>query len=157
MIFLLRRLAGTIPVLILVSIMVFSLIHLIPGDAATVVLGEEATPQAKTELRHQLGLDQPLPVQYGHWIWNVLHGNLGNSLTDQTSVLQEIQQRLPVTIELAVISFIIALLIAIPAGIISATRRGKFVDYIGTGVSLAGMSIPSFWLAMMLIILFAVN
>lgn len=157
MIFFLRRLVGTIPVLFLVSIMVFLLIHLIPGDAATVVLGEEATPQAKAELRHQLGLDQPLPIQYGHWIWNVLHGNLGKSLTDQTPVLQEIQQRLPVTFELALISFVVALLIAIPAGIISATRRGRFVDYIGTGVSLAGMSIPSFWLAMMLIILFAVN
>jgi len=140
-----------------VSIMVFSLIHLIPGDAATVVLGEEATPQAKAQLRHQLGLDQPLPVQYGHWISNVLHGNLGNSLTDQTPVLEEIQQRLPVTFELAFLSFLVALLIAIPAGIVGATRRGKLIDYIGTGVSLAGMSIPSFWLAIMLIILFAVT
>jgi peptide/nickel transport system permease protein len=156
-IFLLRRLLGTIPVLFLVSVMVFSLIHLVPGDAATVVLGEEATPQAKAELRHQLGLDQPLPLQYGHWLWNALHGDLGRALTDQTPVAQEIGQRLPVTVELALLSFLVALLIAIPAGIISATRRGRLIDYLGTGVSLAGMSIPSFWLAMMLIIFFAVH
>ena len=157
MTFIVRRLAGTIPVLFLVSVMVFLLIHLIPGDAATVVLGEEATPQAKAEFRHQLGLDRPLPVQYVSWVWKILHGNLGQSLTDQTSVAQTIGQRLPVTIELAILSFVVALLIAIPAGIIGATRRGKLSDYVGTAVSFAGMSIPSFWLAIMLIIFFAVR
>jgi peptide/nickel transport system permease protein len=157
MTFILRRVLGTIPVLLLVTVMVFLLIHLIPGDAATAVLGEEATPQAKAELDHQLGLDKPLPVQYVTWLWRVLHGDLGRSLTDHTSVAQTIGQRLPVTIELAVASFIVAILIAIPAGMLGATRRGKLSDYAGTAVSFAGMSIPSFWLAIMLIIFFAVR
>src|SRR3989440_12775997 len=107
MAFIVRRLIGTIPVLLLVTLMVFSLIHLIPGDAATVVLGEEATPQAKAHLRHQLGLDQPLPVQYGNWVWKAAHGDLGRSLTDQTPVAKEISERLPVTIELALASFLV--------------------------------------------------
>jgi peptide/nickel transport system permease protein len=157
MTFILRRLLGTIPVLFLVSVMVFLLIHLSPGDAATAVLGEEATPQAKRELDHQLGLDRPLPVQYVSWLWRVLHGDLGRSLIDHTSVSQTILQRLPVTVELAIASFVVALIIAIPAGIVGATLRGKLPDYVGTMVSFAGMSIPSFWLGIMLIILFAVR
>jgi peptide/nickel transport system permease protein len=155
--FIIRRLLATIPVLVLVTLMVFFLIHLIPGDVATVVLGEEATPQAKTELRHQLGLDKPLPVQYFTWLGHVLHGNLGQSLTDQTSVAQTIGQRLPVTIELALASFIVALAIAVPTGILAATQRGKLSDYAGTVIAFAGLSIPSFWLGIMLIIFFAVH
>jgi peptide/nickel transport system permease protein len=157
MTFILRRLAGTIPVLFLVSVMVFLLIQLIPGDAATVILGEEATPQAKALLDHQLGLDQPLPVQYITWIWHVLHGDLGQSLIDHTSVAQTIGQRLPVTFELAIASFLVAIIIAIPAGIIGATMRGRLPDYVGTAISFTGMSIPSFWLGIMLIIFFAVR
>lgn len=155
--FILRRILGTIPVLLLVTFMVFYLIHLIPGDVATTILGEEATPAAKAALRHQLGLDKPLPVQYIDWLWRVLHGDLGRSLTDQTPVAQTIAQRLPVTVELALASFLVALIIAVPAGILGATRRGKLSDYIGTAISFAGMSIPSFWLGIMLIIFFAVR
>lgn len=155
--FVVRRILGTIPVLLLVSLLVFSLIHLIPGDAATAALGEEATPQAKAEFDHRLGLDKPLPVQYFSWLGNVLHGDLGRSLSDQTPVAQTIEQRLPVTVELAIASFIVALLISIPTGIIGATRRGRLSDYVGTGVALLGMSVPSFWLAMMLLIFFAVK
>jgi len=155
--FIIRRLVATVPVLLLVTLMVFSLIHLIPGDVATAVLGEEATPAAKTALRHQLGLDKPLPVQYVSWLWRVLHGDLGRSLTDNTPVIQTIGQRLPVTVELAVASFLVALLIAIPTGILSATQRGRLSDYAGTIIAFAGMSVPSFWLAMMLIIFFSVR
>ncbi|MGI8825380.1 MAG: ABC transporter permease [Chloroflexota bacterium] len=157
MTFIFRRIIGTIPVLILVTLMVFGLIHLIPGDVATAVLGEEATPAAKVALRHELGLDKPLPVQYASWLWRVLHGDLGRSLADHTPVAQTIAQRLPVTIELALASFLVALIIAIPAGILGATRRGKLSDYVGTAISFAGMSIPSFWLGIMLIIFFAVR
>lgn len=157
MTFVIRRVLATIPVLFLVTVMVFSLIHLIPGDAATAVLGEEATPQAKAILDHELGLDKPWPVQYVTWLWHVLHGDLGRSLVDHTSVAQTIGQRLPVTIELAIASFVVALIIAIPAGILAATYRGKLPDYVGTGVAFAGMSIPPFWLAIMLIIFFAVR
>src|SRR5579859_2579063 len=141
--FIVRRLLGTIPVLLLVSLLVFSLIHLIPGDVATSVLGEEATPQAKAELRHQLGLDKPLPVQYLNWLGHVVHGDLGKSLTDSTPVAETIGQRLPVTIELAIASFLVALIIAVPAGIVGAMMRGKIPDYIGTAVALVGMSVPS--------------
>ena len=157
MTFIVRRLIGTIPVLLLVTLVVFSLIHLIPGDVATVVLGEEATPQAKAELRHQLGLDTPLPIQYLSWLGRVLHGDLGRSLIDQTPVAHTIAQRLPVTIELALASFLVALLIAIPTGILVVTQRGKLADYVTPVIAFAGMSIPSFWLAMMLIIFFAVR
>ncbi|GAC1321369.1 MAG: ABC transporter permease [Chloroflexota bacterium] len=155
--FIIRRIIGTVPVLLLVTFMVFYLIHLIPGDVVTAILGEEATPAAKAALRHQLELDKPLPVQYASWLWRVLHGDLGRSLTDQTPVAQTIAERLPVTIELALASFLVALVIAVPAGILGATRRGRLPDYIGTIVAFAGMSIPSFWLAIMLIILFAVR
>lgn len=157
MTFIIRRILATIPVLFLVTLMVFSLIHLIPGDAATAVLGEEATPQAKAMLDHELGLDKPWPVQYITWLWHVLHGDLGRSLIDHTSVAQTIGQRLPVTIELALASFLVALVIAVPAGILAATYRGKFADYVSTAVAFAGMSIPPFWLAIMLIIFFAVR
>jgi peptide/nickel transport system permease protein len=155
--FLIRRIILTIPILLLVTVMVFSLIHLIPGDVATVVLGQEATPAAKVALRHRLGLDKPLPVQYASWLGNVLHGNLGDSLTDGTPVMTEIKQRLPVTAELALASFIVAILIAIPSGIVSAVYRGKAADYAATLFAFLGMSVPGFWLAMLMIILFALR
>jgi peptide/nickel transport system permease protein len=155
--FLIRRILLTIPILLLVTVMVFSLIHLIPGDVATVVLGQEATPAAKVAMRHRLGLDKPLPAQYVTWVGNVLHGNLGDSLTDGTPVATEIKQRLPVTGELALASFIVAIIIAIPAGIISAMFRGRAVDYVATLFAFLGMSVPGFWLAMLMIILFALR
>jgi peptide/nickel transport system permease protein len=157
MAFILRRLVLSIPILLLVSIMVFSLIHLIPGDPVTVILGQEATPEAETALRRQLGLDRPLVVQYFVWLGKVVQGDLGRSLVDRSPVIEQIVQRLPPTIELAFGSFLVALLIAIPAGVLSATRRGSAVDYSSTLFALGGMSVPSFWLAMMFIILFAVK
>jgi peptide/nickel transport system permease protein len=157
MAFILRRLVLSIPILLLVSIMVFSLIHLIPGDPVTVILGQEATPEAETALRRQLGLDRPLVVQYFVWLGKVVQGDLGRSLVDRSPVIEQIVQRLPPTIELAIGSFLVALFIAIPAGVLSATRRGSAVDYSSTLFALGGMSVPSFWLAMMFIILFAVK
>ena len=153
----LRRVALSIPILLLVSIMVFSLIHLIPGDPVTVMLGQEATPEVKQALRHELGLDQPLVIQYFVWLGRVVRGDLGRSLVDRTSVLDQIRLRLPATIELAIGAFLIALLIAIPAGVLSATRRGSVVDHASTVLALGGLSLPSFWLAMLLIIVFAVK
>jgi len=153
----LRRLALSIPILLLVSIMVFSLIHLIPGDPVTVMLGQEATPEVKQALRHELGLDRPLVIQYFIWLGRVVRGDLGRSLVDRTSVLDQIRLRLPATIELAIGAFLIALLIAIPAGVLSATRRGSLVDHTSTVLALGGLSLPSFWLAMLLIIVFAVK
>jgi peptide/nickel transport system permease protein len=153
----LRRVALSIPILLLVSIMVFSLIHLIPGDPVTVMLGQEATPEVKQALRHELGLDRPLVIQYFVWLGRVVRGDLGRSLVDRTSVLDQIRLRLPATIELAIGAFLVALLIAIPAGVLSAMRRGSAVDHASTVLALGGLSLPSFWLAMLLIILFAVK
>lgn len=157
MAYVLRRLALSIPTLLLGSILVFSLIHLIPGDVATVVLGQEATEEAKDAFRRQLGLDRPMVVQYFTWLGNVLTGDLGNSFVDRTPVLELILQRLPATIELTIGTFIVALLIAVPTGILSAVRRGGFVDYFSTLFALGGMSFPSFALAYLLIIVFAIN
>jgi peptide/nickel transport system permease protein len=155
--FVVRRLVLSIPILLLVTIMVFGLIHLIPGDPATVILGQEATPETKAALRHDLGLDQPLIVQYLTWLGNVLRGDLGRSLVDHTPVAEQIKLRLPITLELTIGTFIIALLIALPAGIISATRRGSIADYSSTLLALGGLSVPPFWLAIMFILLFAVK
>jgi peptide/nickel transport system permease protein len=157
MAYVIRRLILTIPILLLVSIMVFSLIHLIPGDPATVILGQEATPEAKVALRHELGLDRPLVTQYLSWLGHVVRGDLGRSLVDRTPVIATIRQRLPATLELTLGAFIVALLIAIPTGILSATRRGGATDFASTLFALGGMSLPSFWLAMMFIIVFAVK
>jgi peptide/nickel transport system permease protein len=155
--FVLRRIVMTVPILFLVTIMAFSLIHLIPGDPATVVLGQEATPAAKVAFDHQLGLDKPLPVQYITWVGHALQGNLGVSLTDRTPVASEILQRLPVTLELTIGAFILALLFAVPLGFLAATLRGSIADYLGMIFAFGGLSIPSFWLGIMLIIFFAVH
>lgn len=155
--FLVRRLLLTIPILFLVSVLTFSLIHMIPGDPAQVILGQEATPEAYQALRTELGLDKPIIVQYFTWLGHVMTGNLGISITDRVPVTELISQRLPATVELTIGTFVVALLIAFPAGILAAVRRGTFLDYTSTFVALGGMSIPSFWLAMMAIIYFSVK
>lgn len=157
MAFLIRRLLLTLPILFIVSVMCFSLINLIPGDPATVILGPEAPEQAKVEMRERLGLNDPIYIQYIDWLGGVLQGDLGQSLRDQTPVSELILQRAPVTIELALGTFIVSLTIAVVAGILSASRRGTWVDYIATGFALGGISIPHFWLGMMFIIVFAVG
>jgi peptide/nickel transport system permease protein len=154
--FLIRRLLLTLPILFIVSVVCFSLINLIPGDPATVILGPEASEHAKEQMREQLGLNKPIVVQYVDWLGGVLHGDLGKSLVDGTPVSQLILQRLPVTLELALGTFLVSLTIAVVAGILSASKRGTWVDYVSTGFALGGISIPHFWLGMMFIIIFAV-
>lgn len=156
MAFLVRRLLLTLPILFIVSIICFSLINLIPGDPATVILGPEASQQAKEEMRNRLDLNEPIPVQYIDWLGGVLRGDLGESLIDDTPVTKLILERLPVTIELAIGTFVVSLTIAVVAGILSASRRGTWVDYLSTGIALGGISVPHFWLGMMFIIIFAV-
>ena len=157
MAFLIRRLLLTLPILFIVSVVCWSMINLIPGDPATVILGPEASEQAKEQMRDQLGLNKPLVVQYTDWLNGVLHGDLGESLVDGTPVSQLILQRLPVTLELALGTFLVSLTIAVVAGILSASNRGTWIDYLSTGFALGGISIPHFWLGMMFIIIFAVN
>jgi peptide/nickel transport system permease protein len=154
---LLKRLLLSLPTLILVSMVVFSLLAVLPGDPVAAILGMEATPEAAAALRLKLGLDDPLPVQYWHWLWAVLHGDLGRSFIDNTPVAAALWQRLPVTIELAAGSFVVAVAIAVPAGILSAARPRGMANAVGTFIALFGMSVPHFWLGMMFIILFSVK
>lgn len=152
-----RRLLAMVPVLLLVSMVVFSLLHLTPGDPALSILGEEATPQQVEALRNKLGLNQPIPVQYVKWLGAVLRGDLGRSVRSNQPVSEAIAERLPVTVELALLSMVISLAIAIPAGIISAMRRNSVVDTTATFVALLGVSLPNFFLAILLILVFGVK
>jgi peptide/nickel transport system permease protein len=153
----LKRLIEMVPVLFLVSLIIFFVVHLTPGDPALLMLGEEATPDKLATLRHQLALDQPIPVQYGIWLSNVLRGDLGRSVRTQQPVVEAIAERLPPTIELTILAMIISLCIAMPAGIISAVRRNSALDFVSTTVSLFGISMPNFFLAILLIFVFALK
>ena len=155
--YIIKRLIAMLPVLVLVSLIVFTITHLTPGDPALIMLGEEATPQALTALRHELGLDQPLPVQYFVWLSHVLRGDLGRSIRTNQPVIEAIMQRLPVTLELTILALIISMTVAIPAGIISATRRNSASDLISTTLALLGISMPSFFLAILLIFVFSLK
>jgi ABC-type dipeptide/oligopeptide/nickel transport system permease component len=155
--YLLRRLLLTIPVLLGVATLVFSLIHLIPGDPAQAMLGEGAAPEDVAQLRTRLGLDRPLLVQYGSFLQGLARGDLGVSLRNDQPVLQQILERMPATAELAFASMAIAILIALPLGIIAAVWRGTPIDYGAMTLSLVGISVPNFWLGPLLAIVFAVE
>jgi peptide/nickel transport system permease protein len=155
--YILRRLVSMIPVLFIVSLIVFSLLHLTPGDPALSMLGEEATPESVALLRERMGLDEPLPVQYVKWASSVVTGDLGRSIRSNQPVSESIMQRLPVTIELSILAVIVSLLIALPVGIIAAMRRNSPIDTASTTVALLGVSIPNFFLAILLIFLFSVR
>ena len=146
-----------IPTLLLVMVFVFILQRLLPGDPLLVMAGEERDPVVLEELRKLYGFDQPLPVQFLVWMREVLSGNFGVSLRTSIPVTQLIAQTLPVTIQLAVASIIIALLIGIPMGILAAVKKGTTVDYIASAVSLSGLSIPNFWLGIILILVVSVQ
>lgn len=152
-----KRFLITLPVLFLVSVMVFSLIHLIPGDPAQVILGQDATPSALHAMRIRLGLNRPLVIQYLDWLGNVLRGNLGRSLTDGVPVSQLILESLPVTVELALGTFLVSLLVAFPLGILAAVYRGRTADAAALFTSTFGLSVPPFWLGMMLLFAFTVR
>ena len=154
--FLLRRLLLTIPVLLGVATLVFSLIHLVPGDPVQTMLGESAAPQEIARVRTQLGLDRPLYVQYWSFLKGVAQGDLGVSLRTNEPVSKAIADRMPATIELAVAAMALAVLIAIPLGIIAAVGAGTAVDYAATTLALAGISIPNFWMGPLLAIVFAI-
>ncbi|HEV8355105.1 MAG TPA: ABC transporter permease [bacterium] len=155
--FLLRRALLTLPVLFFVSVIVFALINLIPGDPARIMMGEEASPEALAVLREQMGLNRPVYVRYVIWLGRVVRGDLGKSVRDGRSVLETLLLKLPVTVELSLVALLVAWAIAIPAGVLAAWRRRTLWDYTATTVALAGVSIPNFWLGIMLIYLFAVN
>lgn len=152
------RIAQIIPTLLLVSVLVFSLQQLMPGDPALVMAGEErGDPQVLSQIRAELWLDRPVPVQYVHWLGNVLRGNLGYSWRIRQPVAQLIEEKLPVTLQLSAMAFVIAVLIGVPAGVIAAVRRNRFWDYVANAIGLAGLSTPTFWLGIMLILLVSVD
>jgi len=155
--FLVRRLLLTIPVLLGVATLVFSLIHLIPGDPVQAMLGESASPESINELRSRLGLDRPLYVQYFSFLNGVAHGNLGTSLRTSEPVTTAIADRLPATFELAAAAMLVAVVIAIPLGVLAASRAGTAVDHVATTLALVGISMPNFWLGPLLAIVFAVE
>jgi peptide/nickel transport system permease protein len=142
----------------LVSILVFGLQQLMPGDPALVLAGEErGDPKVLAQIRSELWLDRSLPVQYLHWAGNVLHGNLGYSWRNREPVSDLIAQKLPVTAQLGVMAFVIALVIGIPAGVLAAVKRNTVWDYVANAIGLAGLSLPNFWLGIMLILLVSVD
>jgi peptide/nickel transport system permease protein len=151
------RFAQIIPTMFLVSVLVFGLQQLMPGDPARVIAGEEQDPKAIAQIRTELLLDKPLPVQYVHWLDGVLHGNLGYSWRNREPVMELVQQKLPVTLQLSVMAFIIAILIGVPAGVVAAVKRNTAWDWIANAVGLAGLSTPTFWLGIMMILLVSVD
>ena len=155
--FVVRRVAQIVPTLFFVSILIFGLQQLLPGDPAMILAGEDRDPTVIAHLRETLNLDKPLPVRYAYWVRGVLHGDLGESIRTQQPVRTLILEKLPVTLELACIAMVIALAIGIPAGVVSAVRRGSAWDYAANVVALWGLSTPNFWLGIMLILLFSVT
>ncbi len=155
--FLVKRLFTIVPTLVFVSILIFGLQQLLPGDPAVILAGEERDPAVVAFLRAKLHLDEPLPMRYAYWVGGVLRGDLGESVRTQLPVLDLIVQKLPVTVELALLAMAIALLIGIPAGVVSAVGRGTVWDYAANVFALWGLSTPNFWLGILMILLFSVQ
>ena len=153
--YLLRRLVGTIPVMVLISLLVFLLIQAAPGDPTLMLLGEDSTAEDIAEARERWGLDQPVYVQYIKFFMSAAQGNLGRSFKYDEAVLDVIINRIPATLELAAASVIIAVIFAIPLGVWAAAKPNSWVDNTGTTFGLFGISMPSFWFGIMLILLFA--
>ena len=155
--YIIRRLLQMVPITLGILTLVFSLIHLIPGDPAAAVAGEGARPEDIAQVRAELGLDQPLWKQYVTYLDNVAHGDLGRSFRTHEKVSTEIMARYPATIELACGAMVVALLVAFPLGIVSAIYRNSWIDNVARFFALIGVSMPSFWFGPLLIIAFAIN
>ena len=155
--FLIQRGFISLVTLFLISVIVFAGVRMIPGDPARVMAGTEADAAGLEEVRQKYGLRDPLPVQYVKWAGRALRGDLGESIRTKEPVLRLIGQKLPITLQLAAYSLVVALVIAIPAGVLAAVRRNTAWDYLASGVSLCGVSIPNFWLGIMLILLLSVR
>jgi len=155
--FLSRRLAAALVTLVLATIVVFAVVEVLPGDPALVMAGEERDPNVIAKIREQYRLDQPIPVQYAYWVKGVMSGDFGESLRIKVPVLDLIVQKLPVTMQLASMAIVIAFLIGIPAGIVSAVKKGTAWDYGANLFALWGISTPNFWLGIMLIFLFSIE
>ncbi|HZD66468.1 MAG TPA: ABC transporter permease [Acidimicrobiales bacterium] len=155
--YLLRRLGASVITLFLASIAVFAGIRALPGGPAVALSSETASPAVLAAIRHQYGLNKPLPVQYADWIGQILHGNMGTSPSTGLPVGPVLASRIPVTLELAVFALVIAVVIGIPIGVIAAVKRDTLIDYSATSGSLLGLSVPHFWLGILFILAFAVQ
>jgi peptide/nickel transport system permease protein len=155
--FLVRRLTSIVPTLFVVSMLVFGLQLLLPGDPASVMAGEERDEEVLAQIRARYGLDRPIPIQYANWLWNVLNGDLGESMRLTSPVAGLVLAKLPVTLQLGGMAFVIACLIGIPMGILSAVKKDSAWDYAANAVALWGLSTPNFWLGILLILLVSVE
>jgi len=154
--YIVKRIASLVPVLFVVSIVIFMIIHMTPGDPAATILGLEATPEQIAELNERMGLNEPIHIQYISWVANVLRGDLGDSIFMQQPVTESIKEHFGPTVSLAIFAQLIAILLAIPFGIIAAYKRGTLVDTVLMSVSLLGMAIPGFLLGLFLMLFFSV-
>lgn len=152
-----RRLLQVAPVIVLATFIVFGLQQLVPGDIAATLAGENATDARIAEIRKLYGLDRPFLAQYGHWLWGVLHGDLGKSLLSGEVVLDSIARRFPVSLLIVGCALLLSMAIGVPLGILAATRPGSRVDAFVTSVASLGVALPNFWLAMLLVATFALS
>ena len=150
--YLLRRLIGTIPVIVLISLLVFLLIHAAPGDPADLLLSDQASPEDIADARHRWGLDQPIYVQYFRFLLNMLQGDFGTSFRYSDPVITLIGERLPATIELAFVSMLIAIVLGVPLGVWAGAKPNSWADNLGSFFGFFGISMPSFWFGIMLIL-----
>ncbi len=155
--YIVQRLFQGVPVLLLISIVVFTVTYLIPGDPAAIILGQGASEEAVAAVRDRLNLNEPLPVRYATWLGNVVQGDLGNSILSRQPVTTLIGRALPITLYLSFLSLLIAVCISVPLGTIAAMRRNTWIDVLATTWAFMGVSIPGFWLAMMLLYVFGVR
>ena len=153
--YVIKRIFFLFPILLGMTVVVFLMLHLAPGDPIDLIVGPNVTPEIRENIRHQYGLDRPLPIQYLHFLGNLLKGDLGTSIIQHRPVAEIIIQRFPVTLELSVAGLLISFLVAIPIGVKAAIKRNTLTDYICMVTSLVGISMPTFWLGLMLLYIFA--
>lgn len=148
--FLLNRILTTIPIILFITLAVFSVMQVLPGDPTLAILGDEATPQSRAVLRERMGLNRPVHVQYLSWLGGIFTGDLGRSLVDNTPVSRAVSYAFPVTLQIAVVSLLIALVVGVPLGVISAVKRGGIIDAVSSVLALSAISIPAFWAGILL-------
>ncbi|HZU91162.1 MAG TPA: ABC transporter permease, partial [Stellaceae bacterium] len=154
--YIVRRILATIPIMVVVALFVFALLHLSPGDPAAIIAGDVATPAQIAHIRSALGLDQPIYIQFGEWVWRLLHGDLGTSIFTNLPVTTLIAQRIGPTVALTISTLIVSVLTAIPIGVVAAWKAGSWIDRAAMVFAVLGFSVPSFVLAYILIYVFAI-
>lgn len=155
--FILKRIFYFVPTLLLVALMIFFLIHLIPGDPVVVMLGGDANPETVKQMRQEMGLDKPLPVQFAYWMGSVLKGDFGVSIQTHRPVMQSIMERFPVTLSLTTLALIFSVLLAVPSGVLAAIHQNTRKDYLFMLGTILGVSIPGFWLGLIALLVFSVH